>query len=430
MKAFKYRIYPNKSQIDLLERTFGCSRFVWNTLLSKNKEQYDIYTTTKDKKYRPLVSMSSLSKALTLLKLDPGYVWLNDVSAVVLQQKVKDLAEAFSNSFKVKDKGLPKFKSKRDNYASIRVVNDWVIRIKNNKLYIPKDDIGISVKWDRVLPSKPTSYTISKTPNGKYWVSFLCKEYDPKLTYGQGNLGIDLGLKDLVVDSEGGRYENPEFYTKALKSLAKRQRKLSRKLEYHKRRIKTLKASGVELTPELLIKSNRYDKQRLALARGHAKVANARKDYIHKLTRKLVNENQVIGIESLNVRGMSSNHRLAKSVMDSGLRMFQEFLVYKAVESQWATIVKLGMWYPSTQTCNNCKYRLTGENKLKLHTRVWHCPKCNTEHDRDINAALNIRDVAIRMATITQSPRGKLILADTLEELHVPFKPAAPGFAQ
>lgn len=393
MKAFKYRIYPNKSQIDLLERTFGSTRKVWNTLLAANKEQYEFYRKSGKVADRPKVSLSTLSANLTDLKANPDFLYLTEVSSIALQQKVKDLSEAFSTSFKQIGKGLPDFKSKHKSRNSFRIVGS--IRIKGKKLFMPKSETGIKVRFTRALPSMPSSYTISRTPDGKYWVSFLCKEYDPALTSGEGVVGIDLGLKDLIVDSNGNHYTNPKHYHKSQERLARRQRKLARC------------SKG----------SNRRKKAKLRVAICHAKIANQRNDHLHKLTRQLVNDNQVIGVESLNVKGMASNRRLAKSVMDAGFGAFLRLLTYKASESHWTTVVAMSPWYPSTQTCSACGYRLTGEDKLKLSTRAWTCPNCGSEHDRDENAATNIRNVSINLVERHERPRGVVLYADSLRDL-------------
>lgn len=375
MKAFKFRCFPNEAQQQMLQKTFGSCRFVWNKLVAEN--------STRDK-----ISITELSNQFFKLKTNQEFYWLAEPPAVALQQTLVILANAFYQLRKA-----PKFKSKTRDKNSFRVVGNYAIRIKNREVFLPKDKEKLEIKWSRDLPCKPTSYTVSQSKNGKYWISFLCKEFEPKLTNGQGVLGIDLGLKDLVVDSDGNKYDNPKFFCRAQKALAKAQRVLARRKKGSKRR----------------------EKARLRVARKYAKVANQRKDYLHKLTRKLVNENQVIGIEDLNVRGMSKNRRLAKSIMDSGLGMFKRFLEYKASESAHTVIVKMNRWEPSTQTCNACGERVS--KNLLLSTRAWTCEFCGAVHDRDINASLNIKYVAKYMVDKNKPLGGTLVLAPPM--LHI-----------
>lgn len=375
MKAFRYRCFPNEAQQLAINKTFGCCRFVWNHLLTLNKNYH-------------AVKSSELNRQLLEIKANPDYYWLRDVSSVALQQVIGILFDSLRSSI-IK----PTVKLKRSRKQSFRIVGDFAIRLVGNELFLPKDKETLAIKWTRKLPSKPSSYTVSQTTDGKYWVSFLCKEVEPKLTNGQGVLGIDLGLKDLVVDSDGNKYDNPKFFCRAQKALAKAQRVLARRKKGSKRR----------------------EKARMRVARKYAKVSNQRKDYIHKLTRKLVNENQVIGIEDLNVRGMSKNRRLAKSIMDSGLGMFKRFLEYKASESAHAVIVKMNRWEPSTQTCNACGERVS--KNLLLSTRAWTCEFCGAVHDRDINAGLNIKYVAKYMVDKYKPLGGVLLLAPPM--LHI-----------
>jgi putative transposase len=401
MKAYKYRIYPNREQIVLLERTFGCCRFVWNHLLGLNKDLYALYKEGKGDK--PNIGYAQLCLSLTMLKQNMDYIWLNDISSIALQQKVKDLADAWQSSFKITGRGLPQFKSKHRNHNSFRIVG--TSRLKDGKLYLPKDNRGLKIRWTRGLPSEPSSYTISKTPDGKYWISFVCKDYDPIITNGTGSIGIDLGLKDMVVDSDGTKYTSPKFYRKSLERLAKAQRVLSRRIKGSKRR----------------------NKARLRVAKLHAKIHNQRKDYAHKLSRKLVNENQVIGIEDLAVRNWVKNRRLAMSTMDASLGMFRRFLEYKAIESKHTGIVLMDKWYPSTHLCTVCRKRPTV--KLALNARSWTCEFCGTEHDRDHNAAMNIKAVTEWVFKSHKEPKGTIVLAPCLRVLKQTM-PVAPVRAQ
>ena len=375
MKAFRYRCFPNEAQQQMLQKTFGCCRFVWNQLLARNQQQTS-------------VNLIILNNQLNELKANKNYKWLYEISAVPLQQVTIKLNRTFSILGKA-----PKFKSKHNRKNSFIVTGKAAYRFKENNLYLPKDKEPLAINWTRRLPCKPSSYIIKQTRDGKYWISFVCKEYIPALTNGFGVIGIDLGLKDLVVDSDGNKYDNPKFFCRAQKALAKAQRVLARRKKGSKRR----------------------EKARMRVARKYAKVSNQRKDYLHKLTRKLVNENQVIGIEDLNVRGMVKNRRLAKSIMDSGLGMFKTFIEYKAHESMHTIIVKMNRWEPSTQTCNSCGERIG--KKLLLSTREWRCDFCGAIHDRDINAGLNIKHVAKYMADKYKPFGGTLVLAPPM--LHI-----------
>jgi putative transposase len=383
---------------------------VWNALLAECQAQYAAFKETQDPKDRPKVGQVALCKRLTELKRDPAHAWLNEVSAVALQQTVLDLAKAFQSAFTVKGRGFPKFKSKHDHRRSFRVVGALRIRLKDCKLYLPKAERGTHVRWTRGLPCTPTSYTVVQNPDGKYHVSFLCREYDPKLTNGTGVIGLDLGIKDFIVDSNGVRYENPKHLTKSAKRLAKYQRQFARRKKGSARR----------------------EKMRKQVARAYAKITNQRKDYHHKLSRQLVNENQVIGLEDLNVKGMVRNRKVAKSVSDAGFSQFRDFVTYKALESGHVQLVVLDRWYPSTQLCNACGHRLEGDAKLTLKTRAWTCPKCGTVHDRDENAARNIRDVAAAVVQSVGAVGAAVHLQPALQDVRSLLNkaPAAPGSAQ
>jgi putative transposase len=410
MRAFKYRIYPTRTQHDLLQRTFGCCRYVWNALLAECEAQYAIYKETQDPKDRPKLHFNALSRRLTQLRQDPEHSWLREAPQVALQQTVLDLAKAFSFAFTIKGRGFPKFKTKHSHRRSFCVAGELSIRLKDCKLWLPKADSGTYVAWSRGLPCTPTSYTVVQNPDGKYHVSFVCREYDPKLTNGTGVIGLDAGIKDTLVDSNGVHYENPKYFAKAQKGLAKQQRKLSRRVKG----------------------SNRYHKQRKCVARKYAKVTNQRNDFLHKLSRGIVNENQVIRIESLNVKGMQQCRNLGKAISDVSIAKLFEYITYKSLESGHVQLVVLDRWYPSTQLCNACGHRLEGDDKLTLKTREWTCPKCGTLHDRDENAARNIRDVAVSVVSSVGAVGAAVHLQPALQNVRdlKNKAPAAPGSAQ
>lgn len=401
MKAYKYRVYPSETQKNLLARTFGCCRFVWNYLLAENEEYRSPAMNALG--LRPSYTRSDLSRRLTELKRNPEYEWLYDVSSCALQQKVNDLAQGHGRAFKQGNKGFPKFKKKGNN-NSFRIVGR--ITLKNGNLILPKDDTPLKIKWTRPLPRAISSYTVSQTPDGKYWISFnlVPGDNDRVLTNGTGSVGIDLGLKDLVIDSNGVKYDNPKWHKLAQERLAKAQRTLSKRKKG----------------------SNRRNKARMRVAKLHAKVRNQRKDYLHKLSRHLVNENQVIGMEDLLIKEMVKNSYITKSIMDAGWGLFKQMLIYKASESGHTQLVFMDRWLPSTQTCSACNHRQI--TKIGLSVREWSCSKCNVVHDRDINAAKNIEKIASIVAK--EYPGVSIILHDKYKDLLNRLMPAAPVNAQ
>lgn len=372
VKGYKFEIYPNKEQIELLEKTFGCCRFVWNKALAEAKQEHEFYIAHKDVNsiipvLKPNVTGFGFVNKLTWYKANPEYQWLNEVNSVSLQQAMLHLGASYSEFFK-KRKGYPKFK-KKSNRQSFTLMNNS-FRFKEGEFYIAKSKEPLEVKFSRALPSAPSSCVISKTPSGKYYVSFIC-EYFPEKTNGSGKIGIDLGLKDFLVDSNGNRFTNPKYLEHKQKKLARYQRALSRKQKGSQNR----------------------NKSRLKVAKLHEDITNARNDFLHKLSRKLVNENQVIGVEKLKVKNMVKNRRLAKAISSASWSRFCEMLNYKSRESQNCSIVYMDTYFPSTHTCNNTGLKL--DYKLKLSQRTWKCPHCGEEHDRDLNAARNIRDEAL-----------------------------------
>ena len=372
VKGFKFRIYPTEEQKILFAKTFGCCRYVWNRALHEAMEEYKHYLALKDTNPsntlpKPILSGFEFCSRLTSYKQDPNCLWLNEVSAVSLQQTMLHLGTAFSRFFKERI-GYPNSK-KRTNRQSFTMMTTG-FRFKEGKLYIAKSNEPLEVLWSRELPSDPTSCTISMTPSGDYDISFVC-EYFPKQTHGTGIIGIDLGLTDLVVTSEGTKIPNPKYTKQYENKLARLQRVHARK---HKG-------------------SNNKDKARIKVAQQYQKIVNSRNDHLHKLSRILADENQVIGLEKLVVSNMVKNPKLSKSINDASWSTLTSQIQYKAVESQNCKIVYMDCWYPSSHICHVDQYRL--EHKLSLKDRSWTCPQCGTTHDRDINAAINIRNEAI-----------------------------------
>ena len=349
--AFKYRIYPNKAQQKVLNDTFGCCRFVWNTILDWRSKEYSLKSIK--------INYTASSKKLTQIKNEYGF--LKEVSSVALQQVLRNQDTAFSTFFKGLTK-YPNFKRK-NGHQSFRLI-DNAFRLKEKKLFIAKIDTPIKVIWSRELPTNPSSCTISRTPTNKYYISFVIEKDFEELPSVSSNIGIDLGLKDFLVTSKGEK-------VKPLKALRKHEVKLKRYQKVLSRRKKG---------------SNNREKARVKVAKIHEIIANSRKDWLHKLSTRLIRENQSISLEDLNVKGMVKNHKLAKSINDSSWGTFVSFLEYKA-ENMGRTIHKVSPWFPSSQLCSACGFK-TG--RLGLNIRKWICTNCGISHDRDINAAINI----------------------------------------
>ena len=368
-RRYRFRFYPTEDQKVLLAQTFGCCRFVYNHFLDKaikDRDQYLLDLSLNSIVKRPSVSGYDFVKSLTILKQDTEHQWLNDVSAVALQQTLLDLGDAYKRFFKLK-KGFPRFK-KKSNHQSFTLMSNG-FNIKDNKVFVAKSKDPLKIVWSRDLPSEPSSCTISKTPSGEYYISFVC-ERPGKLTSGTKHIGIDLGIKDFAILSDGTKILNPKYYESKQKHLKRLQQSLSRKQK----------------------ESNNRNKTRLKVAKLHEHISNYRKDFLHKLSRILVNENQVIGMESLKVKNMVRNKKLSKSISSVGWSMFKDMLSYKSQESLHTVLVSVDPWYPSSHICSDCHSLL--DRKLKLSERSWTCPICNKIHDRDVNAALNIKHVA------------------------------------
>ena len=372
VKGYKFPIYPNKDQIELLNKTFGCVRYVWNKALGEVKYEHEYYNAHKDLNTitpatPPNVTGYGLVNRLISYKRNPDTQWLNEVSSVALQQTMLHLGSAFSTFFKTR-KGFPKFKKKTNKQSFTLMKNSF--RFKGEQLFIAGSKDTLKVVYSRKLPSVPSSAVISKTASGKYYISFVC-EYFPTKTKGNGKIGIDLGLKDFIVSSDGIKIPNPKNTKKYAVQLKRRQQSLSRKQKASKNR----------------------NKSRIIVAKCHERISNSRNDFHHKLSRRLVNENQVIGLEMLKVSNMVKNRKLSKHISDAGWSSFTTMLNYKSSETQNCSLVYMDNYFPSTNVCNIDGFKLPV--KLKLSERSWVCPKCGTHHDRDINAAINIRNEAI-----------------------------------
>src|SRR5271157_5690425 len=358
-QAFKFRIYPNAEQRQALARQFGCSRFVYNTFL---QERMDFYAAHKGEKKQGL-NYQDTALRLTAMKRQPEYAWLREVNSQALQVALRNLDTAYKNFFAGRAK-VPKFKCRRDK-QSFGVPQHFTLDAEQNRLSIPRLT-PLKIVVHRPVVGTPRSVTISRGPSGRYFASILCEvdvpERSPKRRGKE--IGLDLGLKSFAVTSEGEKIDAPHFLRKAEEKLVRAQRQLSRKKKGSRNRTKA----------------------RVKVARLHEKVANQRADFLHKLSRRLIDENQAIYVESLNVKGLLANHHLAKSISDAGWGEFLRQLEYKAA---WygCSLKAIGPFYPSSQWCANGDYRKVD---LTLAEREWDCPVCHAHHDRDVNAALNI----------------------------------------
>ncbi|MER5600068.1 RNA-guided endonuclease TnpB family protein [Streptomyces sp. NPDC002265] len=378
---YGFRLYPDTGQQAALAKAFGCARVVFNDAVRAREDAR--------KAQLPFPKAGELStRLITDAKRTPQRSWLSEVSAVVLQQSLRDAETAYRNFFaslKGTRKGprirAPRFKSRKDNRQSIRFTANarWSIT-DIGRLSLPK--IGaVKVKWSRTLPARPSSVTVIKDAAGRYFASFVI-DTDPaadaaRMPETDQRVGIDLGLTHFAVLSDGTKIDSPRFLRRAEKKLKKAQHELSRKQKGSRNRAKA----------------------RLKLARAHAKVADARREFHHQLSTKLISDNQGIAVEDLSVAGLART-RLAKSVHDAGWASFISMLEYKAAR-YGRTLVKIGRFEPTSQTCSTCG---NVDGPKPLNVREWTCTACGTLHDRDHNAALNIKTAAGLAATACGAP--------------------------
>lgn len=379
-RGFKYRIYPNACQRDQIARTFGCCRFVYNRALDVKKTAYA--------KTGKTVSWVELSQMLPVWKRDPETAWLAQADSMALQQSIRNLDHAYKNFFrrvrKGEKPGFPKFKSRRHSRQSYRTNGGKVIDC--NHIALPK--LGtVRAKVSRPLQGRLISVTVSLDAAGRYFATFLYTDVPAKKASATNQeVGIDLGIGMLATLSDGTKVRNPHHLKKYERKLAQEQRRLSRR-----------KGARRGEKP-----SNRYLKQRKKVARIHAKIAYARTDTLHKVTTMLADENQVLCMEDLNVKGMMQNSHLAKALSDVSFGEFARLLEYKCIERR-RIFVKVSRFYPSSKTCSSCGHKL---DALPLSVRSWNCPVCGAHHDRDVNAARNILAEGKRILSNTEGTAG------------------------
>ncbi|MDJ0741909.1 MAG: RNA-guided endonuclease TnpB family protein [Xenococcaceae cyanobacterium MO_167.B27] len=375
-RAIKIRIYPTSEQSQKLSQVMGCARWWWNYALNLCNQTYK--DTGKG------LGRTALNSVLPQLKKAEETEWLGECYSQVLQSTTLNLTKAFKNFFEKRAK-YPRFKSYHGRQSAQYPQNCLIVE---GGLKIPQVGI-IKASIHRLFDGKLKTVTISKTPTGEYYASLLfdTEQEEPEVVIAGKVIGIDLGIKDFAITNDNektSKYPNPRYIKKHERNLARKQAKLARKKKGSKSR----------------------QKARRLVARVHERISNARQDFLHKLSRKIVNNNQVVVIENLNVKGMVRNRKLAKAISDAGWGMFTNFLDYKLKE-KGGLLLEIDRWFPSSKTCSSCLYQMSD---MPLEVRQWTCPSCGTHHDRDENAAKNIRTEGIRILSVlgtrTAASRG------------------------
>ena len=376
LKAYKFRIYPTEEQEIFFAKTFGCVRKVYNLMLNDRKKAYE------EVKNDPSKKMTFPTPA----KYKKEFPFLKEVDSLALANAQLNLDKAYKNFFRDKSVGFPRFKSKKNPVQSYTTNNQngTVALIDNKFIKVPKLKSLIRIKLHRQPKGMIKSATISRHASGKYYISLLCKEEISELPKTNSAIGIDLGITDFAILSDGQKIDNHKFTSKMEKKLKREQRKLSR-------RALLAKNKGIPLS-----EAKNYQKQKRKVARLHEKVMNQRTDFLNKLSTEIIKNHDIICIEDLNVKGMLRNHKLARSISDVSWSSFVAKLQYKA---DWygREIIKVDTWFPSSQICSECGHK---DGKKSLDIREWTCPICHTHHDRDINASINILTEGLRIQTL------------------------------
>ena len=376
LKAYKFRIYPTEEQEIFFAKTFGCVRKVYNLMLNDRKKAYE------EVKNDPSKKMTFPTPA----KYKEEFPFLTEVDSLALANAQLNLDKAYKNFFRNKSVGFPRFKSKKNPVQSYTTNNQkgTVALIDNKFIKVPKLKSLIRIKLHRQPKGMIKSATVSRHASGKYYISLLCKEEINELPKTNSAIGIDLGITDFAILSDGQKIDNHKFTSKMEKKLKREQRKLSK-------RALLAKNKGIPLS-----EAKNYQKQKREVARLHEKVMNQRTDFLNKLSTEIIKNHDIICIEDLNVKGMLRNHKLARSISDVSWSSFVAKLQYKA---DWygREIIKVDTWFPSSQICSECGHK---DGKKSLDIREWTCPICHTHHDRDINASINILTEGLRIQTL------------------------------
>ncbi|WP_182900224.1 RNA-guided endonuclease TnpB family protein [Microbispora sp. H10830] len=397
--AYKVRVYPAPEQAAVLNRTFGCVRLVWNTVLAWRQARYRAEGVK--------TSYAQTDRYLTELKRDGGHDFLYEVSSVPLQQALRHQHTAFANFFAGRAK-YPRFKSRHGRQSATYTRSAF--RWRDGRLYLAKMDAPLEFVWS--WPERdpttisPTTVTVSRDPDGRWYASFAVEtenatEPEPAPATGS-HAGIDLGVSDFAVLSTGKKIRNPRHLERKARNLARYQRRMARKQRG----------------------SNNRAKARAKVARAHTKVRDARADFLHRTSTRLVRDHDLIVIEDLNVKGMIRNRSLARAISDAGWGEFRRQLEYKTARAGRRLVV-IDRWYPSSKTCSACGHLLT---TLSLSTRHWTCPGCGTRHDRDVNAAKNILAAgrAVSACGADVSPQGSSLRRSAVKQEAQPARAGIP----
>ena len=377
MQTYKFRLYPDKEQKVLLHKTFGCARFIYNQILNVRINNYEAKKNHLE-----------ISNRLTPAKFKDEFTWLKEVDSLALANAQLHVQRAYKNMFE-SNFGKPKFKSKHARQSYTTNNQKGSIRLSGNKIKLPK--IGyVKVKLHRNILGNIKSCTISMNKSGKYYVSILTNYNFTRKEQVNSVIGIDLGIKEFAILSNGEKVANLKSYRNEEEKIKKLQRTLSRRVKGSKNR----------------------NKAKIILAKLHEKIANRRNDFLQKLSTKLINENQVIYLEDLQVNNMVKNHKLAKSIQDCSWSNFVTMLEYKA-NRYGRTVIKIDKWYPSSKLCSCCGYKM---DEMPLDIREWTCPKCATHHDRDVNASINILQEGIKIMN-GWNDQDSLLILSSLEDI-------------